>query len=400
MTDDLTDMPRRLDAVHFGHFPVDQDQIIVLPPPVTDADLVHALPAGFRRIAAYAHLAENDFRVFKSDPVVVDHQNAHILGNQIILFGWEILSLRFAQRNGYRKNSALALFAFYLNVAVHELHDALGDRHAQARRTVAAGGGRVLLAEGVKNPGQKLLAHTDAGVADDKAERRLPVIARSLLDHKADRPALRRELDRVAENVDHHLLELRGVADIIIVHLTDDAAVVDEPLVPALAADDRVDLLQRLGKGELLLFDGHASGFDAAHVQDVVDDPQQMMGGIADLSQVFLDLIAGRGIVHGDVVQTDDRVHWGADLVAHVGQECRLGFICFLGCAERLRQRLVFCHRLPHFLVDDGQAEAHCMHDIVVAILRVAHARHTDHFIILFPVSLGEIPIGNDQFVR
>ena len=125
-----------------------------------------------------------------------------------------------------------------------------------------------------------------------------------------------------------------------------------------------------------------------------------MLGGFADLGQVFLDLIACRGIVHRDIVQTDDRVHGRADLMAHVGQECRLGFICFLGCAERLRQRLVFCHRLPHFLVDDGQAEAHCMHDIVVAILRMAHARHTDHFIILFPVSLGEIPIGNDQFVR
>ena len=140
MTDDFTDTLCRFNAIHFGHFPVDQEQIIVLPSSVTDANLVHALPTGFRSIAVYTHLAENDLGVLQRDSVVVDHQDTHIMRNQIIFFVPEVLSVRFTQRNGHRKHSALAFFAFYLNVAVHQFHDTLGDRHTQACRAVAAGG--------------------------------------------------------------------------------------------------------------------------------------------------------------------------------------------------------------------------------------------------------------------
>ena len=90
---------------------------------------------------------------------------------------------------------------------------------------------------------QKFLAHADASITDNESKRRLPVIAWTLFDHETDRPALRCKFDRVAENVDHHLLELHGVANIGIVHLPGNTAIVDKTFVPALTADDRVDLL-------------------------------------------------------------------------------------------------------------------------------------------------------------
>ena len=147
------------------------------------------------------------------------------------------------------------------------------------------------------------------------------IISRPLFDHKPHVAAFRRELNGVAQDVDHHLLELHRVADIVVVNRAVRDAFVVQPLIPALAANDGIDLFQAFGKGEFLCLDDHPSGFDARHVQDVVDDSQQVLRGCADLCQIFLDLIRSGRLVHGDVVQSDDRVHGRADLMAHVGEE-------------------------------------------------------------------------------
>ena len=116
------------------------------------------------------------------------------------------------------------------------------------------------------------------------------------------RSACRSEFDRIAENVDHHLLELHDVADIVIIHLSCHLTVIGNSLGTALLTDDRIDLLQRFGKRKLFFPDGHTSGFDAAHIENVIDDPQKMLCRGSDFAQVFLYLITGRWIVHGDVV--------------------------------------------------------------------------------------------------
>ena len=58
-----------------------------------------------------------------------------------------------------------------------------------------------------------------------------------------------------------------------------------KPLVIALTADDDIDLLDQLAEGERLFLEFHASGFNAAHIQDVIDDGEQMAGTGADLLQ-------------------------------------------------------------------------------------------------------------------
>ena len=71
-------------------------------------------------------------------------------------------------------------------------------------------------------------------------------------------------------------------------------AVVGQALVPALPADDGVDVLEQIGEGELIVPDDHPAAFDPAHIQDVVDDPQQMLCRNTDLFQIFPDLIEDR----------------------------------------------------------------------------------------------------------
>jgi len=65
----------------------------------------------------------------------------------------------------------------------------------------------VRLGEGVEQPRDRLAGHADAGVAH--AERQHAAVARR---HMHRDLAVARELDRVADQVGHHLLEAVAVA--------------------------------------------------------------------------------------------------------------------------------------------------------------------------------------------
>ena len=142
------------------------------------------------------------------------------------------------------------------------------------------------------------------------------------------------ELDRVAEDVDEDLLELHIIAVVVIAHLSDDVAGVFKALVHTLAVDDDIDLIEELPEGELLVFENHAARFNAAHIENVIDESEQVFCACPDLFQIGPGLRREIRIPQGNVVKTDDRVHRGADLMAHVGEKACL-------CpAALLRQRL------------------------------------------------------------
>jgi hypothetical protein len=77
-------------------------------------------------------------------------------------------------------------------------------------------------------------------------------------------------------------------------------------------------------EAERRLLEMHHAGLDLRQVEDVVDDAEQALGGVVDLAQVIALAVVQFGL-QGEVGHADDGVHRGADLVAHVGQEVRLG---------------------------------------------------------------------------
>ena len=99
------------------------------------------------------------------------------------------------------------------------------------------------------------------------------------------------------------------------------------------------------------------AGLDLAEVQDVVEDPQQVGGGAADLAQVVL--LLGRELgAQGQRGQADDGVHRRADLVAHVGQEAAPRIGCGLrgvtGILELVLE-LDLLSDVPHDRLDAAQ---------------------------------------------
>ena len=116
------------------------------------------------------------------------------------------------------------------------------------------------------------------------------------------------------------------------------------PLSRAFSASKLQQLQQRRARRERLRRNFEIAGFHLGHVEDAVDDRQQMLAGIVDQLRIFL---AARGVdhhrlfVHDHLGETDDGVQRRAQLVAHGGQESGLGGIRLLGGGARQFERLL-----------------------------------------------------------
>ena len=84
------------------------------------------------------------------------------------------------------------------------------------------------------------------------------------------------------------------------------------------------------------LLEHHSSALDAAHIEDIVDQLQEVVAGSDDLIQAVFDpdrIIQVRG---SDVGKAYDRVHRRPDVMGHIGQERVLGVSSVSGLFERV----------------------------------------------------------------
>ena len=183
---------------------------------------------------------------------------------------------------------------------------------------------------------QEFRAHADPGIRHGKHKGCLAAEPGSALHEEFHISALRSKFHRIAQDIDQHLSELHVVPDVIIVHFIDDAAVVSESLILALAAEHHVDRFQKFAEGELLVPERHAPGFDSRHVQDIIDETQEVLRGSLHFLQIFDRFWRRIRHIHGDVAQSDNRIHGRADLMAHTGQEGRLRLAGLLSPRKRV----------------------------------------------------------------
>ena len=95
------------------------------------------------------------------------------------------------------------------------------------------------------------------------------------------------------------------------------------------------------------------AGFDAAHIQNIIDQRQQVGCAFADPIQIIAGIRIQAVLFQGKRIQTDDHVHGRTDFVAHVGQEGTLGLIGLLRGAQGFALR----HGIPHFGIDVHHAD-------------------------------------------
>ena len=134
----------------------------------------------------------------------------------------------------------------------------------------------------------------------------------------------RRKLDGVSQQVDQHLIQPHTVTAYVfrknVVGYRFKALVFRLDL-GLHDIDNTVDhLLQRHG----LNVQRHLAAFNLGYIQNVVDQPQQMLAGKLDFTQIIPHLLRIVRMVQGQGCHTDDGVHGGAYIVAHAGKEVLL----------------------------------------------------------------------------
>ena len=184
-----------------------------------------------------------------------------------------------------------------------------------------------------------LVADPDPAVEDGQAQFAGPINLRLVMRDGQAHPALLGELDGVAQQVQHDLLQSDRVAD-------DDrrqGAFHFEFELDALALSpwthQRRHLGHQLCRRERDVLGTHFARLDLGEVQNVVDHPHQVFTIAMDRMDVVLSVLLAQRVVLEKVCEPEDRVHRRADLMAHVGEEITLSLVgglgLFLGRTER-----------------------------------------------------------------
>ena len=201
--------------------------------------------------------------------------------------------------------------------------------------------------------------------------------AAGILQRQADRTGFG-ELDGVAQEVEQDLLQAQRIAGHAVRHIGPDIGGELQALGGGLRRQRLGHPLDQLDGGELDAFEVEAAGLDLGEVEDVVDDPEQRRRRIAHRAQrlALLDR-QRRALQHVDHAQ--NAVHRRADLVAHGGQEGRLGLVGAFGLALRVDRRIA---GEPRLVVGDLQAAGEILllvgeRDVVVLpAMDIAHIGH------------------------
>ena len=206
-------------------------------------------------------------------------------------------------------------------MAALRLHQAAGQRQAQAGALVLLAVAVVELLEFDEQPRQIVGGDADAGVLDLDAEGQRPGSAGT----QRDPTAFGRELDGVGQVVVEHLLEACRVEHQAVQRRIDVDFKV-QLLVHQHAVEYRADIAHQAAQVHRLGAEVELARLDLGQVEHVVDQAQQVVAAAADVAQELLML--GRCHRHSARVQqlgeADDRVQRRAQLMRHVGEELAL----------------------------------------------------------------------------
>ncbi len=110
------------------------------------------------------------------------------------------------------------------------------------------------------------------------------------------------------------------------------------------------------------------STLNPAHIQDIVDQREQMDAGGKDLAQIILNPFLVINITYSQCRKADNRIHWCPDIVRHIRKECTLCLVCCLCSMDCLRKCLI------HFFI--GSTVRHNQDIFLFPIHLTAHCNN------------------------
>ncbi len=137
-------------------------------------------------------------------------------------------------------------------------------------------------------------------------------------------PALLGELDGIASQVDQNLPQMARVTVQVKRRLRCDMRRELQSLGMCLGCHHRADTIDQAMEIEIFLGGGNAAGFDARNIEYVFDQFQQGVGRCVNDLGIFLLRLVEPGFSQ-KVGHPDHAIEWGAQFMAHVGQEVGFG---------------------------------------------------------------------------
>ena len=270
--------------------------------------------------------------------------------------------------DGEPEGGAHARGALEVDVAAHAFHQAAGDGQAEAGTFVTSGDAFVPLGEGLEDAAALFGIDADAGVADGKPEHHAVAVGPCLRAshvhyHLADRGVF----DGVADEVVEDLFQAAGIAVQVGGHVFVHEDGQFQAFFVCQGGEEGTDIVQHYAQVEV-----HRPQVDVAllhlcQFQDVVDEGEQALGGVLDGEQVVPLTGVGAGLVE-EAGETDDGIHGGADLVAHVGEETTFGIARRLCRPPRLVQLTITFLQAFEGALEGGGGPLHLARQVFVGV--------------------------------
>ena len=96
--------------------------------------------------------------------------------------------------------------------------------------------------------------------------------------------------------------------------------------------EHRIQILQKIRNRKIRILKSCFSCFDLTHIQNIVNDPQQVLRGYVNFIYIlqYLDFIPC--IMPDQSCNTNNRIHGCADVMGHIGQKICFRLICIFRC--------------------------------------------------------------------
>ena len=228
---------------------------------------------------------------------------------------------------------ALARFAVHRQLAAHQRGEHAGDGQAEADAVVLAH--QVAALEGLEDAFDLLRIDADAGV-DDLEAGGLAQVA----DAQAHL-ALFGEAHGVAQQVDQDLPHAFLVAAYHGRDASGRLQAKGQALLGGLRGEHALELVDELGEGDFRQLQVQLAGFDLGHVEQAVDQRQQVRATAVDGGQCVLLAFAQGIVALQDLRVAEDAVERCAQLVGQAGDVAALRRVGILGLHLGFLQRFV-----------------------------------------------------------
>ena len=156
------------------------------------------------------------------------------------------------------------------------------------------------------------------------------------------------ELDGVSHQVQQDLPQPRGIS-------TDGRRssiayfdVAGNVLLARAEAYQRLDFPDQIRQRKDDLLDTHLSSLNLAQIEDVVENCQEMLPVAANHLEMTRSILCCDSRCGEQIDMSENRRHWRANLVAHVGEEFALGAVGgFSAQARALTSSVTSCQSVP-----------------------------------------------------